>query len=146
MIQQCDPIAGAGRKAHIGIFCNAAVFHMVHQQNPVIFGGIGCRRFSHLGVLRIAGIHQHQLPLRIGLCLHTCDHLAQKRDRRVVQGHHHAEHRPLNGVLPLHTQLALGGNIGPMLPLITVQSKIHAKIQFAPQLLGPLFTQGFGAA
>ena len=101
--------------------------------------GMGCVR----------SIHQHQLPVGVGLLLHAGQHLAKELFRRVVQWHYNAYHRSRLAVCILGAlgfQLPAQGQVCPVLPGIMVERQPHAEGHIAPQLLGTLLFQGGGAA
>ena len=148
MVQQGDIRSRCQRKACRGVGRNAAVFHFLIQDARIL-----CRGLAGMGAERgmgcVRSIHQHQLPVGVGLLLHAGQHLAKELFRRVVQWHHNAYHRSRLAVCVLGAlgfQLPAQGQVCPVLPGIMVERQPHAEGHIAPQLLGTLLFQGGGAA
>ena len=148
MVQQGDIRPRCQRKACRGVGRNAAVFHFLIQDARIL-----CRGLAGMGAERgmgcVRSIHQHQLPVGVGLLLHAGQHLAKELFRRVVQWHYNAYHRSRLAVCVLGAlgfQLPAQGQVCPVLPGIMVERQPHAEGHIAPQLLGTLLFQGGGAA
>ena len=106
--------------------------------------GLGQAAFQPL--VGVAGVHQHQFPVRVGLFDDTLQHFVKKFRRRVVQRDDDADLRPLQMCSALGFQLPAQRDICPMPPVVVVHRQPDAEFHIAPELLGPLLPQGLDAA
>ena len=106
MVRQRQIFPGGQRRRVVGVVADALVLNcLVANAAARLFGG-GIHQFFHRRAVRLVrGIRQTQLPAGAGLVQHTVQQLAQKRFRRVVQGHADGNHRPGRALRAL---LALG--------------------------------------
>ena len=114
MVGQRQVGAGGQLGGLIGVGGDALIFNLAVDNARV-----GCRAglhgALHVGVSRIAGIDQHQLPVGGRLALHAVQKLLQELRRCIVQRRQNADSRPVFGVLPgvrtLGVQRLLGGQV-----------------------------------
>ena len=142
MVQQGNVVAVGHLKAAGGVGRNTAVFHrLVHDGT-----GHGLGQASFQALVRVTGIHQHQLPVLVGLACHAAQHFVKKLRRCVIQRHDDADFRSLQVRRTLGFQLPFQRNIRPVTPIVMVQRQPDAELHVAPKLLGPLLVQGGGSA
>ena len=114
MVGQRQVGAGGQLGGLVGVGGDALILNLAVDNARV-----GCRAglhgALHVGVGRVAGIDQHQLPVGGRLALHAVQKLLQELRRCVVQRRQNADSRPVFGVLPgvrtLGVQRLLGGQV-----------------------------------
>ena len=112
MVQQGDILPFGQGEAGVGVAGDALVALQLPVADARLLGHAGGHRPAHLFVL--AGVHQAQLPVLVGLVDHRVQQLGQEVEGCVVQGHHDADEGPGGLVLGLaDQQLHRGQPVGP---------------------------------
>ena len=138
MVQQGNKIAGGQLEPTGRVGRNAAVLNRFIDDDA----GHGLGQAAFQPLVGVAGVHQHQFPVRVGLFDDTLQHFIKKFRRRVVQRDDDADLRPLQMCSALGFQFPAQRDICPMPPVVVVHGQTDSKFHVAPQLLGPLLPQG----
>ena len=145
VVKQDEVFAGRQRKPGRRVAGDALVFHFFIK-NPRVFRSPAAGKRAGLGVVAVRSIDKHELPVPVSLALHARDHLLKEPQRRVVHRHNDADFGPLQVGRALGFQLAAQRDIGAVPPGIVVEGQPDPEGHIPPELFGPLFAQGGGAA
>ena len=102
VVQQGDVLPCGQGETGVGVAGNALVAFQLLVADPAVLGHAGLDGLAHLFIL--AGVHQAQLPVLVGLVDHRVQQLGQEVQRGVVQRHHDADFGPVGLVLGLADQ------------------------------------------
>ena len=102
VVQKGDVLPFCQGKALVGVARDPLVFGEFLVADPLVLGSPAGHRLAHGGVL--AGIHQAELPVLIGLILDRVQQLFQEIQGGIVQRHHDADAGPGGLVLGLADQ------------------------------------------